>query len=173
MSKYARIVNDEAVDVFDFDPAGLFTSDFVFEIVPDSVNRGDRRGFDANGQLVWSSPVIPSEMPIITPPAPNYGRIITRLAFLNRFTDAEAIAIDLASVGNTVEAATLRRNQSKITAAEEIHLDNSETRAGVFALETNGLITAGRAEVILDSPVMAYEVPALYRATYGLSVIPT
>ena len=37
--------------------------------------------------------------PTITPESKK----ITRLAFLNRFTDAEAIAIDLASIGATTQ----------------------------------------------------------------------
>lgn len=110
--------------------------------------------------------------PVVIEPAPDYGRIVTRLAFLNRFTDAEAIAIDLASIGATVQAATLRRAQAKINAAEEIQLDNAETRAGVQALETAGLIAAGRATAILDSAVQPHEVPARYRATYGLPEVP-
>lgn len=109
---------------------------------------------------------------IVPRTATSYGRIITRLAFLSRFTDAEAIAIDLASIGGTVEAATLRRAQAKINAAEEIQLDNAETRAGVQALETAGLIAGGRATAILDAPVQAPEVPARYRALYYLPEVP-
>ena len=104
--------------------------------------------------------------------APYYGRIVTRLAFLNRFTDAEAVAIDLASIGATVQAATLRRAQAKINAAEEIQLENSETRAGVQSLESAGLLAAGRATAILDAAVQAHEVPARYRETYGLPEVP-
>lgn len=104
--------------------------------------------------------------------APYYGRIVTRLAFLNRFTDAEAVAIDLASIGATVQAATLRRAQAKINAAEEIQLENSETRAGVQSLESAGLLAAGRATAILDAAVQAHEVPSRYRETYGLPDVP-
>jgi hypothetical protein len=104
--------------------------------------------------------------------ATDYGRIVTRLAFLNRFTDAEAIGIDLASIGATTQAAALRRHLNKINAAEEIQLDNAETRAGVQALETAGLIAAGRATAILDAQVQAHEVPARYRALYYLPEVP-
>lgn len=118
---------------------------------------------------VFTAPIQPEP----EPPSPvSYGRIITRLAFLNRFTDAEAVAIDLASIGATVQAATLRRANAKINAAEEIQLDLPETRAGVLALEAAGLIAAGRAAQILDSPVQSHEVPARYRATYGLPEVP-
>ena len=85
--------------------------------------------------------------------------IITRLAFLSRFTDAEAVALDLASIGATVEAATLRRYMAKVNAATFIDLSREDTRAGVLALETMGILAEGRALEILDSPVQSHEVP--------------
>lgn len=118
-------------------------------------------------ELPYQTPAPPAPEPL-----PYFGRIVTRLAFLNRFTDSEAVAIDLASIGATVQSATLRRAQAKINAAEEIQLDNAETRAGVQSLETAGLIAAGRATAILDSAVQSHEVPARYRATYGLPEVP-
>lgn len=84
---------------------------------------------------------------------------ITRLAFLNRFTDAEAIAIDLASIGATTQAAAIRRYQSKVDAAKYIDLDRADTRAGVLALETLGLIASGRGLQILDNPIQESEKP--------------
>lgn len=89
-------------------------------------------------------------------PAPR-PRHITRLAFLNRFTDAEAVAIDLASIGATVEAAGLRRYLAKVNAATFIDLDRADTRAGVQALEAGELLAAGRALEILDAPVQDAE----------------
>lgn len=87
------------------------------------------------------------------------GRRITRLAFLNRFTDPEAIAIDLASIGATVEAATLRRYMQKVNAATFIDLDRPDTRGGVQALEAAGVLAAGRALQILDAPIQDAERP--------------
>lgn len=89
-------------------------------------------------------------------PAPEL-RQITRLAFLSRFSDAEAIAIDLASIGETVQAATMRRYMSKVTAATFIDLDRDDTRTGVQALETAGLLGSGRALEVLDAPIDALE----------------
>ena len=83
---------------------------------------------------------------------------ISRLAFLSRFTDAEAIGIDLNSQGATVQAASLRRYMNKVNAAEFIDLNRADTRAGVQALEQAGLIGAGRAAVILDTPPTDSEV---------------
>ena len=87
-------------------------------------------------------------------------RQITRLAFLDRFTDAEAVAIDLASMGATVEAASVRRYLSKVNAATFIDLDRADTRAGVSALEAGGLLGEGRALEIMDAPVEQHERPA-------------
>lgn len=82
---------------------------------------------------------------------------ITPLAFLNRFTDAEAIAIDLASQGATVQAAAMRRYQSKVNVATYIDLDRQDTRDGVLALEAAGLLATGRALIILDDPIQSEE----------------
>ena len=90
----------------------------------------------------------------LEPPAP---RRITRLAFLSRFTDPEAVAIDLASIGATAQAAGMRRYLSKVNAATYIDLDRADTRAGVQALEAAGVLAAGRALQILDAPVQPEE----------------
>lgn len=84
-------------------------------------------------------------------------RHITQLAFLSRFTDTEAVAIDLASIGATAAAAMVRRYLSKVTAAKFIDLDRDDTRAGVLALETAGLLANGRALEILDGHIAEME----------------
>lgn len=89
--------------------------------------------------------------------APVEDLRITRLAFLDRFADAEAVAIDLASLGATVQAAGLRRYLHKVNSATYIDLGRTDTREGVQALETAGLLGAGRALEILDAPVQPHE----------------
>lgn len=91
----------------------------------------------------------------VAPPPP--ARHVTRLAFLSRFTDNEAIAFDLSSIGATVPAAALRRFMNKANAARYIDLDRPDARAGVQALEAAGLIAAGRAAEVLDAPVQSHE----------------
>ena len=86
-------------------------------------------------------------------------RLVSRKAFLSRFTDDEAVDIDLASIGATRGAATVRRYLSKTNAAQHIDLADEETRGGVQALEAVGLIAAGRALEILDSPIQPKELP--------------
>ena len=93
------------------------------------------------------------------PPELPTGRLVSNKAFLSRFTDAEAIDIDLASMGATREAATVRRYLSKVNAAQRIDLADDETRTGVQALEAAGLLQPGRALVILDAPIEPKELP--------------
>ena len=93
------------------------------------------------------------------PPVIPAERNVSRKAFLSRFTDAEAIDIDLASMGATREAATVRRYLSKVNAAQQIDLADDETRTGVQALEAAGLLQPGRALVILDAPIEPKELP--------------
>lgn len=83
---------------------------------------------------------------------------ITRLAFFNRFTDTEAITIDLASQGATVPAASMRRYMQKVNAAEHVDLAREETRIGVQSLEQAGVLSAGRAAIILDSYAKVHEI---------------
>ena len=87
------------------------------------------------------------------PPELPTGRLVSNKAFLSRFTDDEAIDIDLASIGATREAAAVRRYLSKVNAAQNIDLTDDETRTGVQALEAAGLLQPGRALVILDAPI--------------------
>lgn len=91
-------------------------------------------------------------------------RHITRLAFLQRFLDSEAVAIDLASQGSTPQAAAMRRYMQLVNAATYIDLDRPDTRAGVIALESVGLLQQGRAVEILDTPLSAAEAVAGARA---------
>ena len=93
------------------------------------------------------------------PPELPTGRLVSNKAFLSRFTDDEAIDIDLASMGATREAATVRRYLSKVNAAQHIDLADDETRTGVHALEAAGLLQPGRALVILDAPIEPKELP--------------
>ncbi len=110
----------------------------------DLIGPGHRR---VNGQFLPPEPVeLPKEYKL------------TRLAFMNRFTDMEAIQIDMASRGDTIEAATVRRYMSKIEAATFIDLERADTRAGVLILEELGFLAAGRAMQILNTPAEPHEV---------------
>lgn len=83
---------------------------------------------------------------------------ITVLAFRNRFTQAEKIAIELASLDNPSAsmqqrqlAASLRVMAADIAVATYVDLARQDTIQGVTALETYGIIGAGRANTILTT----------------------
>lgn len=119
----------------------VFVNGKWFEGIP--TESGQRFRFtDVNG---WSYGVYS--------PEPVEDMRITRLGFLDRFTDAEAVAIDLSSIGATVEAASIRRFVAKVNAAQYIDLSRPDTIAGVNALEQMGLIGEGRAIEILSPPI--------------------
>ena len=91
---------------------------------------------------------------------------LTKLAFRNRFTQAEKVALELAALDDPTapmaqrqQAAALRATLSDTAAATFIDLIHADTRAGVQMLETAGLLAAGRALEILDAPVTPEERP--------------
>jgi hypothetical protein len=97
--------------------------------------------------------------------ASEAGRI-TKLAFRNRFTTAEKVALEIAALDDPTapmqqraQAAALRANQADLAAATFVDLDRPDTRAGVQMLEAAGLLAEGRTLVILDTPVTAEERP--------------
>jgi hypothetical protein len=103
--------------------------------------------------------------PVEAPPPPLPPVRITKLAFRNRFTQAEKVAIEIAALDNPAasmqvraQSAALRSSQLDVQAAQFIDLTRADTRAGVQMLETAGLLAAGRAAVILDTPPTETEV---------------
>lgn len=72
-------------------------------------------------------------------------RRITKLAFRNRFTDLEKLALYTAAESSV----QLRVYLDDLAAAEFVDLDYGATVAGVQALEVAGIIGAGRAAEIL------------------------
>ena len=91
---------------------------------------------------------------------------LTKLAFRNRFTQAEKVALELAALDDPTapmaqrqQAAALRATLSDTAAATFIDLIRADTRAGVQMLEAAGLLAPGRSLEILDAPVAPEERP--------------
>ena len=91
---------------------------------------------------------------------------ITRLAFRNRFSQAEKVMLELAGLDDPAapmpqrqQAAAIRVYLADVAASTFVDLARADTRAGVQALEAGGLLAAGRALAILDAPVEAHERP--------------
>lgn len=91
---------------------------------------------------------------------------ITRLAFRNRFTQAEKVALEIAALDDPAApmaqrqlSAAIRASMADTAAAAFIELGRPDTRAGVQMLEAGGLLAAGRALEILDAPIQSHERP--------------
>lgn len=98
-------------------------------------------------------------------PQPVEVRHITKLAFRNRFTQAEKAALEIAALDNPAaampqraQAAGVRATMKDQEAAQFIDLNRVDTRAGVQALEAGGMLAAGRALAILDGAIQPQEV---------------
>lgn len=92
--------------------------------------------------------------------------LISKFAFLQRFTEAELVAIELAKVHDAGAsqaqnelAATLRMHQIKLDASKWVDLLHQETITGLTGLETVGLLASGRADTILNTTVADSERP--------------
>lgn len=106
---------------------------------------------------------------VVMPRAPAAGtqtaRRITVLAFRNRFTPAEKVRIEMASLDNPAAvmadrtlAAAVRVGMSDLAAATYVNLDRADTRAQVQNFEAMHLLDApGRALEILDAPIQPQE----------------
>lgn len=183
--KYARIINDVAVDVTHVPPAWVHTADIAaqFSVVPDieegSIRLPELVDEKPTGSMQWHPPrsrldeyqagkwrVVKDEAPpavVFSQAAPN--RFITKLAFRQRFDQAEKIAIELAAIDDPQallsqrqQAAAIRANMDDQRDAKFIDLDMPATRIGVMALEQAGLLATGRALQILDAPIQPHEV---------------
>ena len=148
MAKYAQIVNGKVHGVFEYTTLPEFAPNIVMVDVTDA-NPMPQAGWVYDGST-FSEPVVD---------AVDYGRKITNLAMSNRFTAAEEVAIDLASFGETTQAATIRRLMKKMDQARYIDLSLQQVADGLNYLESVGLLGTGRANEILTAPVTAEEVP--------------
>ena len=98
--------------------------------------------------------------------APVVPRVITKLAFRNRFTLNEKAAIEFAAIDNPsgtleqrLQSAALRAMLKDVDVASFIDLDRPDTRSGVEQLETIGILSAGRASAILNGEIADSERP--------------
>lgn len=115
--------------------------------------------------------------PELPAPSTDYGRIITVLAFRQRFTMTEKTAIELASIDNPSapleerqKAASLRAYLGDLSVATCVDLSREDTISSVQQLEDFGLLASGRAAEIIDSPVLLVELPLEVKAKYAGAV---
>lgn len=136
--KYAWIENGAVRDFCTSAPSLLFTPDIAANYstsIPDDVLVGATL---VNG--VWVNP------PLIASEQPSYvSKVHTQLEFLNKFTNAELVGIYTAAKASVAIEVFL----AKFNAATSIDFNDPRTIGGVMALESAGLLTAGRGAAIL------------------------
>lgn len=125
--------------------------------VPGNIPEGHAANWTGHAWIV-----IPYSAP--STPNPVLPTKMTKFAFRSRFTQAEKVAIEIASIDDPAApieqrtlAAALRANQQDVAVAQHIDTSREDTRAGVQQLEAVGLLAVGRALVILDAPIADQE----------------
>lgn len=136
--KYARIINDTAVDVRVESPDGFFTPNIAAEFVnvPDSVEDG----WILNG-TVWSSPPAPGP---VAPPAPFLPKV-SPVEFKLLFTSAERVAIKASTDPVVLDFFSIVEDQ-RLT---HVDLALQSTQDALSYLESKALIAVGRKAAIL------------------------
>jgi hypothetical protein len=84
---------------------------------------------------------------------------ITRLAFFSRFSTDELVAVDLAGLLPDTSGAYVRTFMLKVNSAAYIDLSRDDTKDGVNSLVTLNLLTADRANEVLENPITDIERP--------------
>lgn len=138
---------------------------FVYDDAGNRLNRNlsYRTTDTAPPQPAW---YVPTPPPPIEPDTRR--RLIKRWAFRERFTDAELVAIERAAL-DVPTATDAARNRSarlrvllqRMASDEHIDIERPTLRALVQALETFGVLGAGRAAQVLDLNVSEEEDAAL------------
>jgi len=88
-----------------------------------------------------------------TPPPPP--PVITKLAMIDRFTEAEYEGVLTAAKSDVQVQGWLDR----FAAANQVNLDDSRTISGINLLVSKNLLTQARADEILTAPVQPNERP--------------
>lgn len=154
--KYALINNGIVLNVIDSDAEFAATIQGYEHVI---ASEDAQVGWSYDGNTL-SAPTVPPA------PEPVADARVTRLAFRNRFTQPEKVALELAALDDPSaamaqrqQAAALRVYLADVDAATFIDLSRPDTMAGVQALEAMSLIAAGRADEILMAEIQPHERP--------------
>lgn len=150
----------------------LIRNGVVENVIVGTLEFAQTLGYDAcvetdEAGIGWTWDGVTLSPPNAPDPEPEVlTRHITRLAFLQRITMNEHVAIELASIhdpasdtATQVRAATLRKMLQLVNAATWIDLDRPDTRGMVQQIEAMGMLAPGRALEILDGEILPIERP--------------
>jgi hypothetical protein len=149
MERYAQLVN------------GIINQVIESETDPDGVNGEWVLCGNAGPGWTYDNGVFTP--PIYVPPVEQV-KYLSKLGFRNRFTPQEKALIEFAALDDPSAAMPARMLSASIRAtladqrdATYIDPTRPDTRQGVIGMEAAGLLTAGRALMILDTPIEDHE----------------
>lgn len=106
-------------------------------------------------QIGWTYDGVNFHAPIPPTPEENPIKIITKLAFRYRMTDAEYVGI-LSAAKTDVEVAAWIETFNMVNS---INLADSRTKSGLDMMVSKNLLTAQREDEILNAPIQPDERP--------------
>ena len=142
MARYAIVKDSQVKDIVDLDPTVATGLDYADLVQSDTAQVGN---FCVNGQFVVPGTSVP--IPVVPLP------YLTKLAFRNRFTQAEKEALYTAKKTNVAIEVFI----DDVNNATYINPFRTDTIYGVWGLEQSGLLVAGRARQILTADITAEE----------------
>lgn len=148
MSKIFALIRGEAIENVVIAEAPLSLTNEVWVEVTDMSPRPDASWKYVNGNFL-APEVEPAPPPIVV------KKIITKVAFRFRMTDAEYVGV-LSAAKTDVEVAAWVETFNMVS---QIDLDSQRTKDGVANLVSKNLLTEERATEILTAPVQDSERP--------------
>jgi hypothetical protein len=140
MPNWIRLDNNQVVETTDTDPKGRFHPDIKWVKAATSVQVGMVKAEDGTFGFPEPAP----ENPNVT--TETMATPLTKLAFMNRFTMDELVAIYTAAKTEVMVEVFL----DKLKLAEEVDLSDPHTITGVQSLAASGLLTEARAQEVLQ-----------------------
>lgn len=141
------------------DPMGPQPTGAVYAQLPEAIEGFTRMWINGAWHQVLDADVPPLPEPVQPVPAAPDLRI-TKLAFRNRFMQAEKVSIELAAADDPSApmaqrqlSATVRAYLADLNAASFIDLAREDLQDGVESLEAASLIGVGRAAEILSNEI--------------------
>lgn len=136
MPIYAQISNDNTVVAVSFLSSQVNDDNMILISSDQLVSVGDKY---LDGEFIRPNVIQP--------------KVITKLAFKQRLTQAERIAIRAAASSNPIVFDFL----DILDSATFVDLQRADTIDGINAMEVAGLLAVGRATEILNAPVQDHE----------------
>jgi len=140
MPNWIRIDNDLVVETTDTDPKGRFHPDLKWTKAAVSVQAGMVK--QADGSFAFPEPTPENAIAAVQPPTTP----LTKLAFMNRFTMKELVAVYTAAKTEVIVEVFL----DKLKLAEHVDVTDPQTIAGLQALAASGLLTETRVQEVLQ-----------------------